>query len=151
MGVNEIILGSLRRYCSYRERCHSEVRSKLLSLKVYGDELESVISQLIEEDFLNEERYARSYCSGKHRIKKWGRHKIINGLKRKRINNYCIKKGLQEIDSEEYLDNLHQLLLKKLRLYDKEEEVTLKRKLISFAMRKGYSYEEIKSVMPEIN
>ena len=58
---------------------------------------------------------------------------------------------MQEIDNEEYLENLHQLLLKKLRLYDKEEEAAIKRKLISFAMRKGYSYEEIKSVMPEIN
>ena len=148
MEIREDVLRKLRRYCSYRERCHKEVRSKLLSLKVYGYDLENIISKLIEEDFLNEERFAKAYCTGKYRIKKWGKNKIANGLRMNQVNSYCIKKGLQEIDEEEYLDNLHQLLQKKLRQYNLEDKKIIKSKLVSFAFSKGYSYEDIKRMMP---
>jgi len=70
--TQQINLEKLRRYCAYQDRCHQEVRQKLLSLKMYGDDLEEIITELINEDFLNEERYAQSFARGKFRMKKWG-------------------------------------------------------------------------------
>lgn len=140
-------LKKLQHYCAYQDRCHSEVRSKLLDLKIYGDELERVILDLISEDFLNEERFAQSYARGKHRIKKWGRHKISANLKMKRVSAYCIRKGLLEIDEEEYLDTLRQLLIKRLSEGLSFEEVG---KAAKFAINKGYEsalvWETLKSL-----
>ena len=100
--MQDVILNKLRHYCAYQERCHEEVRTKLLSLKVYGDGLEEIINQLISEDFLNEERFAKAYAGGKFRMKKWGRGKIIQGLKARKISDYCIKQGMSEIPEEDY-------------------------------------------------
>lgn len=140
-------LKKLQHYCAYQDRCHSEVRTKLISIKVYGDELERIMTDLIEEDFLNEERFAQSYVRGKFRIKKWGRYKILKGLKFKRISAYCIKKGMQEIDEEEYCQTLEQLLIKRLDNDATFEEVG---KAAKFAITKGYEsplvWETIKAI-----
>ena len=105
-------LQKLKKYCAYQERSHSEVRTKLLSLGVYGDTLEEVILELVQEDYLNEERFARAYARGKHRIKKWGRNKITQGLKMKRVSDYCIKQAMTEIDQELYVLALQEVLTK---------------------------------------
>jgi regulatory protein len=128
-------LNKLTRYCADRERCHSEVRSRLLKLQVYGDDLEEIISKLIEHDFLNEERFARSYVRGKFRINKWGRNKIINGLRSKKISDYCINKGLEELDEDEYRSVLEALIEKKLGGADTFEA---KRKVVASMQGKGY-------------
>ena len=94
----------MRKYCDYQERCHQEVRTKLLTLGVYGQNLEEIIAELIQEGCLNEERYARAYTRGKFRIKKWGRIKITHQLKAKHVSDYCIQAGLEEIDEEEYYE-----------------------------------------------
>lgn len=109
------ILDQMRRYCVTQDRCHSEVRSKLLKKEVYGDDLEEILSQLVSEDFLNEERFARSYVRGKFRMNRWGRFKIRMMLKQKRVSDYCIDKGMNEIDEEEYITTIDELLVKKLR------------------------------------
>ena len=101
------VLDKLQKYCIYQDRCHTEVRTKLLQLQVYGDELEEVMSKLIEDGFLNEERYAIAYASGKFRINHWGKRKIMLGLKSKHISDYCIQKALQKIDQKEYLSLIH--------------------------------------------
>lgn len=136
--INQIALEKLRHYCAYQERCHQEVRSKLLSLKVYGDELEEVISSLISDNFLNEERFARSYARGKFRMKQWGRIKIKQELKKRRISDYCIRKAMTEIDEEEYLQTIHDLTQK----YDEQHVADSKRakdkKRIAFLQRKGF-------------
>ena len=147
--MNDVVLNKMRRFCTYQERSHNEVRSKLLGLKVYGYELEEIISKLIEEDFLNEERYAKAYCTGKYRMNKWGRNKIINGLKRKRISDYCIKVALREIDKEEYFNNMRQLIAGKMRLYKEENVFKLRQKLISFLVSKGYTYQEATTTINE--
>jgi len=103
----------LRKYCVYQDRCHSEVRTRLLKLKIYGDDLEDIIVDLIDDDFLNEERFAKAYVRGKYRMKSWGRYKIERALKEKRVSDYCIRKGMQEINEEEYLENLERLLRKR--------------------------------------
>lgn len=136
--VNQIALEKLKHYCAYQERCHQEVRSKLLKLKVYGDDLEEVISALISENYLNEERFAKSFVSGKFRIKKWGRYKITQELKKRKISAYCIKKGLEEIDDDEYIETLSTLLknyVDKNKHYPKRQ---LDQKVIAFLQNKGY-------------
>ena len=146
----DVVLKKMRRYCAYRERSHKEVRSKLIDLKVYGINLERVMAQLIEEDFLNELRYAQSYVSGKFRINKWGKRKILNGLKSQFISPYCIRKAMLEIDDSEYIDTLYQLLCKKMRQYDKEDQFVAKNKLIKYATGRGYSYEVIKEQLDRL-
>ncbi len=144
-------LQKLKMYCAYQERCHSEVRSKLLSLKVYGDTLEEVILSLVQEDYLNEERYARSYARGKHRIKKWGRNKITQELKSKGVSAYCIKKGLSEIEYDHYIESLNDVVFKyytaRIGKYDRRK---LRIKTIQHAVSKGYEYQLVKGCVEEL-
>lgn len=152
MSVDQAALLKLQHFCAYQERCHSEVRSKLIKLEVYGDKLEEVMSQLIQEDFLNEERFARSFVSGKYRMNQWGKMKIIMKLKSKKVSEYCIKKGLEEINQEEYLDNLISILNKQKRIYARKNlnNYQLNSKLFQFAMGKGYETEIIKIALDEL-
>jgi len=129
------VLEKMYAFCASRDRCHSEVRSKLLTLKVFGDDLEEIMSQLVAEGFLNEERFARSYARGKFRIGKWGRTKIIYGLKGKHVADYCIQKGLEEIDEEEYLALIDELLKKHLK---EDFSFDAKRKAVASLQRKGF-------------
>lgn len=132
-------LERIKQYCAYQERCHSEVRTKLLELSYRGHELEEVISLLIAEGFLNEERFARSYCRGKFRLKRWGREKIIHQLKARQVSEYCIKKGLEEIEDAEYLEVLKQLFLKKLEALQAEKSIWRKKqKLLQYLRGKGF-------------
>lgn len=131
-------LDKLQKYCAYQDRCHKEVRTKLLELGIYGEDLEQIIAELIAENFLNEERFAKSYARGKFRIKKWGKRKIIQELKRRQISEYCIKKGLKEIDDDEYEKKLRELLEKK-NTYIVEKNIYIRRKkLFNYAYQKGY-------------
>jgi regulatory protein len=95
-------LPKLKQYCAYQERCHSEVKEKLYSYGVYGDDADSIVSQLIEENYLNEERFALHFAGGKFKMKQWGKMKIKYSLKQKQVSNYCIKKALNSIDDVEY-------------------------------------------------
>jgi regulatory protein len=132
----------LQRYCAYQERCHQEVRNKLIALKVFGDDLEDVISNLISEGFLNEERYARAYVRGKARIKRWGKMKIVAQLKSRQISDYCIRKGLEELDEELNLENIDYWIEKGRNDYVGQEPYLLKSKISALLNRKGFSYED---------
>ncbi len=130
---------AITRYCEYQERCHSEVRNKLYELGCTTSEVEDGIAGLIEIDLLNEERFARSYARGKFRMKQWGREKIKQQLKLKKISDFCIKKGLSEIDAEEYDRILHKLMEKKLNeLKSERSELVLKLKIYRYIVQKGY-------------
>lgn len=131
-------LQKLQRYCAYQDRCHSEVRSKLLDLGIYGDELEEIIAELITDNFLNEERFARSYARGKFNIKKWGRHRIKQELKRRQITDYCMRKAMEEIEEADYLNTLEELIRKKAEHMTDPFSFQNKQKLAAFVIRKGY-------------
>ncbi|MEM7106278.1 MAG: regulatory protein RecX [Bacteroidota bacterium] len=135
--TKEEALSKLQKYCAYQDRCHKEVRTKLLDIGVRGYDLEWVIAELISEKFLDEERFARSFVRGKYRMKKWGRVKIRIELKKRQISDYCIRKGLSEIDQEEYEHNLRELLKKKLDTLS-GNSYQKKSKLAQFVIRKGY-------------
>jgi len=144
----EKALKKLQKYCAYQDRCHQEVRSKLLTLKIYGDDLENIMVQLIEENFLNEERFACSFARGKFRIKKWGRTRIQQELKKRKISAYCIKKAMQEIEEEDYLITLQKLIEKKLQQSKETHPFKKKAKLAKYLMNKGY---ESSLVWTELN
>ena len=142
-------LQKLQRYCAYQDRCHQEVRSKLLKLGIYGDELEEIIVSLIEEKFLDEERFARSFARGKFRIKQWGRLRIVRELKRKDISAYCLKKALEEIEEEKYLSTLREVIDKKDRLLRETNPFKRKQKLAQHAIRRGYEPALVWAVLKE--
>ncbi len=125
----------LQRYCVYQDRCHQEVRSKLLEMSIYGDDLEEIMACLVEENYLNEERFARSFARGKFKMKQWGRIKIRQQLKARQISDYCIKKGLEEILEEDYLANIRLLVSKKL---NQDTSDQAKQKVAQYLIRKGY-------------
>ena len=105
----EQALQKARHYCGYQERSHTEVKEKLYSYGLRKTDVEELLSQLIEENYLNEERYATMFAGGKFRMKQWGRVKIKYELKQKRVSEYCIKKAMKEIDEEDYLKTLDKL------------------------------------------
>ncbi len=140
----------LRRFCAYRERCHSEVRSKLLEIKVYGDQLEQVITELIKENYLNEERYARSYVRGKFKINRWGRNKIVQHLSAKHISEYCIRKAWSEIDPEEYERVLKSILRKYKETKKGLSATQLSRVLVQYAVSRGFELDIVYKVLPEV-
>lgn len=134
----DIALQKMMDYCAYQERCHKEVRSKLLDLKIYGEDLENIIVELISENFLNEERFARSYARGKFRIKKWGKIKIRQELKKRYVSDYCIKKAMEELDEEGYIEGLYELIEKKIPTEKETNEFKLKGRLAKYAISKGF-------------
>lgn len=101
--VTPEVLAKARRYCDAQERCHQQVRDKLYTWELHQEEVEQVISQLIGEGFLNEQRFAEGYAVSKFRQKDWGRVKIREALRLKKISAPCIKNALMAIDDEEYM------------------------------------------------
>lgn len=129
----------IKQYCAYQERCHSEVRDKLYSFGLIKTEVEEIISRLISENYLNEERFAIHYAGGKFRMKQWGKNKIKQALKFKQISDYCINKALKEIDVKEYEKTFQKLAEQKLKTLKSEKNIFIKkRKLQDFLMQKGF-------------
>lgn len=129
----------IKQYCAYQERCHSEVRDKLYSFGLRKTEVEEIISELISENYLNEERFAIHYAGGKFRMKQWGKNKIKQALKFKQVSDYCINKALKEIDLKEYEKTFRKLAEQKLKTLKGEKNIFIKkRKLQDFLMQKGF-------------
>ena len=126
--TKEQALQKLKQYCAYQERSHQEVVQKLWDLGIRKSDHDEIISALIEDDYLNEERFAMAFAGGKFRMKDWGRKKIFYGLKEKGVSPYCITKALNSIDEEDYSKTLQQLGRKKIRI--------LKRRTIPRAQKK---------------
>ncbi len=135
----EQALDALQDYCAYQDRCHKEVRQKLRALQFFGDLAEEVICELIRENYLNEERFARSFARGRFKMKRWGRQKITRELKQKDVSAYCIKKGLSEIEDEEYDAVMERELLRRDRLERKGLHPYLRRrKLADYMFQRGF-------------
>jgi len=141
----------LENYCAYQERCHKEVEQKLYELKMIPEAKEKILLHLMQHNFLNEERYAKSFVRGKFNIKKWGRIKITNELKFKNISTYNIKTALKEIEEEDYYNNLKSVGEKKLRLLKEPNLFKKRNKLATFLISKGYEsnlvFEVVKSLI----
>ena len=112
----EEIKRKLERYCVYQDRCHQEIENKLREFTLIPEARDQIILQLLEHNFLNEERFSKSFARGKFNIKKWGKNRIVNELKRRDISAYNIKTALKEIDEETYLKTLYELAEKRNQL-----------------------------------
>ena len=134
------VVDKLRHYCAFQERCISEVTGKLHEWKVNPKHFEKIIEQLINENYLNEERFARSFASGKFRINRWGKTKIIHELERRQVPDLIIQIGLEEIDDEEYEETLKEILQRKKREIKEKDPWKSKQKLIAYAVQKGFDY-----------
>lgn len=126
--TKEQALQKLKQYCAYQERCHREVKEKLYALGVWKRDHDEIIATLIEENYLNEERFAIAYAGGKFRIKGWGRIKIKYELKQKQVSEYCIKKALKQIDESDYIAKLTKLATEKYQSLKGEQYLIRKRK-----------------------
>lgn len=144
-------LEKAKHFCAYQERCHAEVKNKLYSWGLYSNEVNDILSDLIAENFLNEQRFAESYVSGKFRIKGWGKAKIVMHLKQKQVTERCINQALKEISEDEYLAKCKQLAIKKIKLLPLEiSDWERKGKLSRYLVSKGYEYSIIQQILPEI-
>lgn len=131
-------LKKIENYCAYQERCHDEVVQKLRTMKMDADEIDTIIVKLIQDNFLNESRFACSFARGKHRIKFWGKNRIVNELKFRNIGQYNINLALKEISNEEYLDTFDKIAL---RNWDSIKETNIqkkRKKFCDYLLRKGF-------------
>jgi regulatory protein len=150
--TKEQALQKLRHYCAYQERCHMEVKEKLYSFGLRKQMVEESIAQLIEEDYLNEERFAIQFAGGKFRMKQWGRVKIKHGLKQKQVSTYCINKAMKEIDEADYEKTLHKLAEQKWNRV-KGEGVNLfvkMSKTTDYLLQKGFEPEFVRMAVAEL-
>lgn len=148
--VNEI-KKKLEYYCVYQDRCHQEVEKKLVEYRVIPEVRELILLHLMQHNFLNEERFAKSFARGKFRIKQWGRKRIIQELKFKDISEYNIRSGLKEIEEKEYLKTLERIALVKAKTIHEKNSYVRKQKLYQHLYRKGYEPDLISQVIKEID
>ena len=140
----------LEHYCAYQDRCHEEVIQKLRSMKMDQDEIDQIIVQLIADNFLNEERFACSYARGKHRIIHWGKIRIVNELKFRKISQYNINLALKEITTEEYEATFHNLAEQNWESIRESNPLKKRKKFCDYVLRKGFEsnlvYEKVKEL-----
>jgi regulatory protein len=148
--VDEAI-SKMERFCVYQDRCHLEVTNKLREMQMIPQAIDYIVHHLITHDFLNEERFARSFARGKFRIKKWGRERITRELKKRHISRFNIKAGLSEIETEEYHITLAEISAKKwARLTDNSLAVK-KKKLANYLFYRGWEADLIYQKINEFN
>jgi regulatory protein len=148
--TKEQALQKLRQYCAYQERSHSEVQQKLYELGIRKQDHDEILSTLIEEDYLNEERFAKAFAGGKFRMKDWGRKKIFYALKEKRVSEYSIKQAMKEIDEEDYWKNLKELVEEKYDTLKDEQHLVRKKKTIDYMLQKGYEFDLVTKAVNEL-
>ena len=143
-------LQKIEYFCSYQERCHEEVVTKLRSMKMDSEEIDRIMVHLLTENFLNEERFACSFARGKHRIKHWGKIRISNELKFKKITQSLINKALQEISADEYLDTFHTLAERHWASIRETNALKKQKKFCDYLLRKGFEsnlvYDKVKAL-----
>lgn len=128
----------LEHYCAYQERCHKEVRQKLRDLNMIPEATDIIIVHLLEHNFLNEERFAKTFVRGKFRIKKWGRYRLTLELKKKDISKINLNLALSEIDEVEYIDVFNALAEKKANMILETNKLKKKKKLIDYLLYRGW-------------
>jgi regulatory protein len=140
----------LEYYCSYQERCHQEVVDKLYQLGMKSDEIDGIVVHLLQHNFLNEERFARSFARGKHRIKSWGKIRIVNELKQRHISAPNIKAALTEITEEAYQDTFHQLAERYWNSLTERNGQKKNKKFCDYLLRRGWESQLVYEKMKEL-
>jgi regulatory protein len=141
----------LKQYCSYQDRCHNEVENKLSKFNLISQAKDQILFNLINEDYLNETRFCKSFVRGKFKIKNWGKRRIIQELKSRKISEFNIKKGLSEINEIEYLEKFENLFNKKLSSLENLNRIDKKKKIFSYLQYRGWEtnliYEKINQIL----
>lgn len=143
-------LDRIRVWCDMQERAHSDVRKKLRSWGVYGEEVEGIIAELIGGNYLNEERFATAFATGKFRIKKWGWRKIEAGLRQKGVSAYSMQAAKTAYEQEDHSKVLLNLLERKRATLRETDSYAVRSKLLRYAASKGYSPEEVYKALEDL-
>lgn len=140
----------IEHYCAYQERCHEEVVQKLRSMKLDSEEIDTILVYLIKDNFLNESRFACSFARGKHRIKFWGKIRIVNELKFRKITQYNINLALKEISTEEYLNTFDTVAVRNWESIAEKNVLKKRKKFCDYLLRKGFEsnlvYDKVKEL-----
>ena len=141
----------MEHYCVYQERCHQEVVQKLKGFGMIPQVIDHIVAHLINENYLNEERFAKSFARGKFRIKKWGKNRIVNELRARNISRFIIQSALKEIPEGDYLDTLESLATKRLSEIKETHPQKRKKKLADYLLYRGWEshlvYNQIKELI----
>ncbi|ANI90041.1 RecX family transcriptional regulator [Arachidicoccus ginsenosidimutans] len=143
-------LQKIKSYCAYQERSHQEVKDKLYGFGLYKPEVENILGELIEQNYLNEERFASLFAGGKFRMKQWGKIKIVNELKLKRVSPYNIKIALREINETDYKNTLEKLAAAKWKSLKNEQYINREVKTTRYLLQKGFEIALIKEALQKI-
>jgi regulatory protein len=143
------ILQKARKYCVYQERNQQEVRDKLYEWGLHRREVEQAISQLISENYLNEQRFATAFAGGRFRIKQWGRIKIKMALQQKKVSERCIQEALNELNDRDYQKVLKKIISDKSRLLKEPNPIKKNYKIAQYAMSRGYEPELVWGILKD--
>lgn len=143
-------LQKLKHYCGYQERCHSEVKDKLYQLGVWKKDHDEIIATLVEQGYLNEERFAIAFAGGRFRMKEWGRIKIKHELKQKQVSDYSARKALKQINEDEYMKVLRKLAGEKYGALKNEQYLVRKKKTVDYLMQRGFEGELVNAALEAI-
>ncbi|MEX2350373.1 MAG: regulatory protein RecX [Flavobacteriaceae bacterium] len=142
----------MENYCAYQERCHQEVANKLREMQLIPEAVEKIMLHLFEHDFINETRFAEAYARGKFSIKKWGKNRIVNELKRRQISVFNINLALKEINDEDYYKTFDELAEKRLKQIKETNKYKKRKKLADYLLYRGWEsemvYEKTKELIP---
>lgn len=145
----------MEHYCAYQERCHAEVVAKLKKMHMIPMAIDQIVAHLIQENYLNEERFARTFVRGKFRIKKWGRNRIVAELKQRGITKYNIKAALSEIEDQEYFKTFDALAAKRISAISETHPLKRKKKLVDYLLYRGWEshlvYEKANNLLRRHN
>ena len=142
----------LEGFCTYQERCHMEVVDKLRDMGMITESIDLIVVHLIKHNYLNEERFARSFARGKFKIKKWGKIRIVNELKHRGISKYNIQTALKEIGEGDYVSTLDSLAKKRLASLKEPNLQKRRKKLVDYMLYRGWEsdlvYEKALELIP---
>lgn len=133
----------VRKYCAYQERSQRQVRDRLYKMGLKEEAVELLISECIQENFLNEERFARAFVRGKHSIKGWGRTRLERELKFHDVSEYVLRKAFSEIDDDAYDEKLHQLAQKRWNELKETNRFVRGKKTVDYLIRRGYESDSV--------
>ena len=140
----------LENYCAYQERCHKDVTDKLRNMRMIPEVIDTIVVHLIQNNYLNEERFAKAFARGKFRIKKWGKNKIVRELKYRQISDYAIKSALTEIDLDDYYKTLQELTEKRITQVKEKNIYKKKKKVADYLLYRGWEYNLIYEKINEL-
>ena len=145
--TKEQVLQKLRFYCRYQQRCQSEIKEKLFELGVNKKDHDEIMSELIKENRVNDERFALAFACGRFKLKQWGRKKIQQGLKEKRVSDEIAQRALDQINKKEYEAILNKLARERYAALKHEQHFVRKKKTMDYLMQKGYEIDLVKDAV----